>query len=514
MALTTIPAVGQYGIVADTLPQELPLGAWSAGTNVRFIDGAAERVGGHVAAFTTPTVTPYYVAPYTTSTARFWIHAGLARVFCDDGTTKTDITNATPYTGAIDNRWTGGSFNGVLLLNNGKDQPQFWGGSIATPLAPVTGWDATWTCNALRPFKNYIFALGMVKGGVAYPNMVKWSTECAPGTITASGGWDISNPAIDAGEVDLAETPDIIVDALPMGDQFIIYKERSTYSCQYIGQPEIFQFRKLPSAFGMLARGCAVDTPVGHIVLTAGDLVVHQGLAATSLLEGKWRKLLFTSIDSVNYARSFLAVNPRKNEVWVCYPDVGQASCTSALIYNWLTGAVGQRQLPKATYGNTGQINLTGGDAWSSDSFTWAQTSGSWGQNEYSANEGRLVLSSTEPNIILVDTSVQFESVNINASLERTGMAFDTPGMVKLIRSVTPRIDAPMGTVLQIQVCGAMDTESAPIWSAPVTYTVGTTRKADCIAAGRFLGVRITSSSAQGWRIHSLDVDVAVAGAY
>jgi hypothetical protein len=63
-------------------------------------------------------------------------------------------------------------------------------------------------------------------------------------------------------------------------------------------------------------------------------------------------------------------------------------------------------------------------------------------------------------------------------------------------------------------VGGQFDTEQAPVWSAPITYTVGTTRKADCFATGRFLSFRVTSSTANAWRIKSFDMDVIERGPY
>ena len=125
MTITTVPASGQYGYIPDSLPQELPVNAWSTATNVRFRNGYAERFRGNSQVFTTPSVTPYFIIPYRNQNSKFWIHAGIARVYSDDGTTRTDLTPATPYTGAIDDRWTGGSASGVLVINNGIDQPQF-----------------------------------------------------------------------------------------------------------------------------------------------------------------------------------------------------------------------------------------------------------------------------------------------------------------------------------------------------------------------------------------------------
>ena len=92
--------------------------------------------------------------------------------------------------------------------------------------------------------------------------------------------------ALDAGEQDLAETPALLVDCLPLGDVNIIYKERSMYAMTYVGAPYIFRFQRLPGESGMLARGCAVNTPLGHVVLTAGDVVLNNGSGVQSIANG------------------------------------------------------------------------------------------------------------------------------------------------------------------------------------------------------------------------------------
>ena len=110
------------GLNADLTPEEMSNGVWSAASNMRFNNGYAERFKGTAQVFDTPSVTPYFIAPYTTAAARYWIHAGLGAVFADDGTTRTDITGTTP-SGTVNDRWTGGSINGVWIMNNGVDVP-------------------------------------------------------------------------------------------------------------------------------------------------------------------------------------------------------------------------------------------------------------------------------------------------------------------------------------------------------------------------------------------------------
>lgn len=390
MGNAVVPAAGQYGYIPDALPQELPPNAWSVAQNMRFRNGYAERALGTTPVLNTPTVTPYFITPYRVGASQFWVYAGLAKVYSDDGTTKTDITAVVAPTGAIDDRWTGGSAEGVLVLNNGKDQPVFWGGVPATPCAILTGWNSLWRAGALRPFKNYLVALDITKSTTRYGSMVKWSSAAVPGALPTS--WDETDATKDAGEVDLAETTDYLVDSLPLGDINVIYKERSMYGMQYIGGQSIFRFFRLPGEQGMLTKGCAVNTPKGHVVLTAGDLILHNGQGPTSIAEGRVRKWLFNSIDSTNWMRCFLCVNPTVNEVWVCFPESGQSACTIALVWNWQDDTFGVRQLTDTTYGAAGTVNTSQVDTWSADTGTWDTDTTTWNSTGFGAVQNRLLL--------------------------------------------------------------------------------------------------------------------------
>lgn len=458
--------------------------------------------------FTAPSVTPYYLQPYATSTVRYWLHAGLAAVYADDGTTRTNITGAA-LTATTANRFTGGVLNGVAVLNNQADVPQYWAGTGT--LAALTGWNSNWRCKSLRPFKNFLVALHLTKSGTVYPHMVKWSDAADPGAVPAS--WDEADPTKFAGEQDVAETADWMVDSLPLGDANIIYKQRSMYAMRFVGGTQVFEFRRLPGNYGMLTQGCAVDTPKGHVVLSAGDVVIHNGGEPTSIVSGRLRSWLFESqIDPTNVAKCFVAANPGRSEVWICYPEVGQSVCTAALVWNWDTDTWARRALPNINHAAAGLLGYTTSDAWSAESSAWSTDSTVWNQNDLASPAARLLMASTAPAIYLADAGYDFAGTTNTSLLERTGLAFDDPERVKLIKAVIPRIDAPAGTQVSITVGGAMTADAAPSWGSPVTYTVGTSYKADCFAQGRFLSVRFSDSGGQRWRIKSYSVDVQPTG--
>jgi hypothetical protein len=510
--IITIPASGELGLNKDAAPQELPPNAWTEASNIRFRDGYAQRIGGHLQVYTAPSITPYAVAPFVTSAARFWVHLGLTAAFVDDGATRTDISRAAPFTGAIDDRWMCSSFNGVFIANNGVDHPQYWGGNTANDLANIAAWDANWRAAVIRPFKNYLIALDLTKTGTRYQSMVKWSNPADPGTLPAS--WDATSAANEAGELDLAETADALVDGVPLGDTFIIYKERSMYAMQPSGDVYIWRFTRIPGDFGMLTRGCCAATPIGHVVLTAGDVVIHNGTPPKSILTGRMREWLASSIDQTNYKRSFVVANSNTSEVWICFPENAQTTCTKALIWNWEGNTFSVRDLPNVTDADFG-VALFSADTWASDTASWESDVTSWGQSSFAATRSNLVMATTAPLLMATEQSNDFAGTAITATLERKHLAIggDTDN-VKVITGIRPRIDGPAGAVVTIEVGGTMDAETAPTYQPAITYTIGSTLKADVFASGRFHSIRFSSVSSSPWRIRSYDIEYTVQGRY
>jgi hypothetical protein len=516
MTIVTVPLAGQYGVIKDQPPHELPINAWSDSANIRFREGGAERFRGEKKLFETPAVIPYWLQQYNQGGKRWWIHAGLAALYADDGVSaRSNITPASPPTGTVDDRWTGGVLNGVMVANNGKDIPISWGGSGL--MTNLTAWPATTRVASLRPYKNVLVGLDVTKNvgttNNRFPHMVKWSDTAVPGSLPSS--YDETDLTRLAGELDLAEEPSLMVDQLTLGDANIIYKEASMWSMVPTGDTaNVFRFQRLPGEVGALARGCIANTPRGHVVLTPGDVILHAGQGPKSIITSLMRRWLFNNIDGPNRKRTFVTVNPASNEVWVCFPELGAEQCTMAAVWNWEDNHWSIRTLNNVTYAATGQLDYTITSTWAANGDMWQDASSAWNQDELSPAQSRLLTCGASPLIVGVDVSATFNGSTYTSRLERKGLHYDKPDQVKLIKAVYPRIDAAVGTQVQIQVGGTMDIEAAVNWSDPVTYTVGSSYKADAFASGRFLAIRYQSLDNQPWRIRSQDHDIQMMGGY
>ena len=508
-----VPALGQFGLIADQPPQEVPVNGWTDCLNVRFRGGCLERVAGHRQVFTTPSVTPMFVYPYQSLGKRYWVHCSASAVYVDDGTTRTDITGPA-LTGTTADRWTGCVLNGILVLNNGVDSPMYWNGDTGTNLAVLPGWTAGWTARSIVAFKFFLVAIGFNDGTTDYPHLLKWSTEAEPGSVPTS--WDNTDPTKLAEERDIAETTDTVVDGLVLGDGLLIYKEQSIYAARFVGGTYVFETRRVPGGDGMLTKGCACVTPRGHLVLGNGDLMLVDGInEPQSIVADRLRDWLFrTQIDTTQYSKCFVVANPSLNEAWVCYPATGQEYCTRALIWNWESNTFGLRELPNVNHASSGLLEYTAGNSWDADSDSWDSDDTAWNQDEFGPTEPRLIMASNDGKLFLADSGTTFDGTAISAFAEHEGMAFDAPDGYKLIKSVIPRVDASTGTVLSIKAGGAANAEVAPSYSTPASYTVGTTYKADLFASGRFLSLHISSSGGGRWRIKSITLDVQPMGMY
>ena len=61
----------------------------------------------------------------------------------------------------------------------------------------------------------------------------------------------------------------------------------------------------------MIARNCAVNTPMGHVVLTLGDVILHAGGGPKSIADGRVRRAIFEQMDTTYAERAcFVASNP------------------------------------------------------------------------------------------------------------------------------------------------------------------------------------------------------------
>jgi hypothetical protein len=516
MTIVRVPNAGSVGVNKDLSVHELPLNAWTDCQNIRFLDGYAYQFYGHGEVYSSPSVAPQYVMPVVVAGVRYWLYMSAAKSYVVTNTggvaVHTDITHATPHAGVV-NQWSGTLLGGIPILNVGDTSkvPMYWDLNLANDFVNLTNWPAGVYCKSFRSYKNYGIALNITKAGTTYyPFMVKWSHPADPGALPSS--WDHTDATKDAGEADLAEGSDPIVDGLQLRDSFMIYKESSVWRMDYVGGPFVFRFSKVLGTSGALNRNCIVDIDGFHVVLTGSDIIVHDGQSATSVLDKQTRRWFFQNIDASYSNLCFAFKNPFLNEVFICYPAVGSTVCDSAVVWNYKDKTISFRSLPNINHANFGAVDNSLAGTWNQDSDPWSADLTLWNGPDFTPDTARVIMGSTATKIYMLDASSSFDGSIPSAYLERRGLSFDVPEKYKFIRGIRPRISGNTGETVIIKVGYSDDPYAEPTYATAITHTIGTTISNDCLVSGRYISLRFETGTAYQWRLDSLDFDMEVEG--
>lgn len=538
----SVKGLGDVGMITDVDAPVLPDNGWTLLDNVRCIHGRIEPVDGYadITAWSnvgTREVYAHTLQPIETNVAYYIAYPydddgdGQAEaIYVYDGTaTPVDITRsagASPYTGTASDLWTSAFYNGLILLNNGKDCPQYWDGDVANDcvnlpwtLAGSDTWDNTdggavdgsdeYHAKVIRSFKNFLFALDITEtiGGTTayYPQMVHWSSIADPGNLPS---WDYSDATEESGRVSLTETAGRVLDALSLGEQLVLYKEDAIYLCAFTGGQFVFQVRVQSTSHGLWASNCAVDIGGRHVCLGDGVVYTFDGATPTNILEGKLADEFFSKIDSDNYKKVFLTHSKEYSEVWICFPEIGETWANKALVWSYRTNTWFYRSIPKSSKIVAGVVNeTTASDAW--DDGT--ETTLAWDSETTLAWEGRTYSPVGDILIAASDQLIKFgqNSTTDAVQVVRTNIIVEDPTSWYMTRAMYP---VGTGESFQIAIGGQTYIDGPVYWEPAQTFTPGTTRKLDWRTTYPIKAIQVNCDSGNAWTFDSYMIDHVKSG--
>ena len=289
-------------------------------------------------------------------------------------------------------KWTTTNLNGLIVATNGYDTPQMWPlaagvPSTNTPFMELRNWPASAKCHVIRSFRTFLVGLNWTRSN-REPRLVKWSTEASYGSPPST--WSETDNTLDAGEYELSDTPGDIVDGLPMGDSFLIYKNDSIYIMNYVGTPYIFSFKLLSPTIGCLAKNAVAEFEGGHFFIGNSDFYVCNGQQVTPLLPDRLRRTVFDELNGDDYQKCFVAADYVRNEMIAGYPAGSSTVVNKAIIWNWKNNTFSIRDLPNTSHISSGIVAITAGSKWGAEAtLDGAITAGS------PADTGNLTVVST-----------------------------------------------------------------------------------------------------------------------
>ena len=430
------------------------------------------------------------------------------------GTTATGDSDYDANT--TDRRWTATNLNGVIVATNGHDVPQTWplssGGvpQLTVPFVRLRNFPIGNKCKVIRSFRTFLIGLNWVRTNEE-PRLVKWSTEASFGNQPVT--WDETDATLDAGEYELSDTPGNIIDGLPLGDSFLIYKDDSIYIMNYVGTPYIFSFKLLSPTIGLLAKEAVAEFEGGHFFMGNSDFYVCNGQTVTPMLSNKLRRTVFDELNGDNYQKCFVAADYVRNEMMACYPSGSSAVVNKAVIWNWKDNTFSFRDLPSTSHISSGIVAITAGATWDAASGTWDADSDPWGATNYDNVIKNIVFADVTNTKIFRDSKGnKKDDETMLAYVERSGYDLGDPQSVKFVSAVYPQIEVSGDNTINIYIGRQMSTEEGITWEGPIAFNPNSQSKVSCRVSGKYFAIKIESNSDIDWKLHGLAFEVQKKG--
>ena len=444
-----------------------------------------------------------------------------------DGSIVTPISNTSTTdndygANTTDRKWTATNLNGIIIATDGYDTPQYWPlaagvPSLTVPFRELRNWPATSNkCKVIRSFRTFLVGLNWERAGVNEPRLVKWSTEATYGNVPTT--WSEADNTLDAGEYQLADTSGEIVDGLPLGDSFLIYKKNAIYIMNYVGTPYIFSFKLLSPNIGCLAKNCIAEFEGGHFFIGLSDFYLCNGQQVTPLLPERLRRAVFDDLDgdNDNYNKCFVAADYVRNEMIAAFPSTAGASggpADKAIIWNWKTNTFSMRDLPATSHITAGIIEIVAGTQWDNITGTWNAGSGAWGSTNYGNIAENLVFADVTNTKLFRDNSGNTkDGTNMISYIERTGYDLGDPSIIKYVSAVYPELEVSGDNKIKVYVGHQMATEQAITWDNGTDFNPDDQSKVSCRATGKYFAVKFESTGDFDWKLNGLAFDVKPRG--
>lgn len=532
MSRRRINGLGRGGIVQDIKPATLPPQMWSNGQNIRLRDGKILAMLGS-AEFTGTLGSGHKWAGFASgNTTNFWLYSDGTNMYAFDGIDHYNITRSGGYNASNDFLFDVEMFGGVPIINNGVDVPSMWSPvQGSTQLVNLPNWPVGFTCQAMRGYKSFLFALNVNKGGVRYPHMVKWSHPASPGAVPET--WDIEDPTKDAGEASLDDTnAGQIQDALTLGDAFAIYKENSIWTMSFIGGPAKFNRIKLTDRVGLWAKNTLTAIPgrvPRHFFMGLENWYVFNGSDAEPIFDNKLRNTLRLAINLESYRRCFSVINPLANELWFCFPEAGETWPTQALVWHYPSNTTTFREIGKSgriasgLLSNVDEASLEFADGipfsdemYFDDNvgFAWSLT----GSAQLTMFEAETVTG----KLWITDIGNRYYGSFTTRYIERRGLAVTrssadgTFTVDRTKRKLVTRLWAHLSSGNAVIKITATENPDATIdWDSVTGYTATPAAPEVKLAvpvAGRFIAVRIEAEENGYFEMDGYDIEVDVLG--
>lgn len=246
--------------------------------------------------------------------------------------TRSDITGGMVLAASPTRPWASAVFGGSIhIASLNTDGIHFWDGTAAN-LVKI---DESPSFAHINTINNYLVGVYERLGTEHYPYSFRWAAE---GT---NDQW-IATETIDAGEFDISDTPDKCVALHRLGDDLVVYKERTIVPVTFVGGNEVFGRRAAVAGTGLIGPYALAMAGDRHIFMGQENFYSYTGGNVVDDSVGDMiRDKVYPELNKTTANQSRAIYLRDRLEMVYFYPsldNVDDVGCDKAVIYNLKDG--------------------------------------------------------------------------------------------------------------------------------------------------------------------------------
>lgn len=400
---------------------------------------------------------------------------------------------------------------------------------------------------SIRPYKNFLIGMNIDEGtgtpvvadsdgnptettdteyvgyrgeGSVQPSLIRWS-DVQPDP-NSEPSWDVRTPITLAGQLYAAETPDAIVDGLQLRDSFIIYKEESIYSLDFVGGTYVMTLSFLHDNYGLLAKDCAVNVEGYHFCVGKNKIYLNTGSEVQQIGDGFVDNLLFDTLRAGFEKRTFVTVDHRNTEVLIHYVSTdntdAEPSTDKAIIWNYLTKAWSTKNTPSVTFAAYGVYDPQLDNNWDTDESSgglssWDNFNKIWNSNKFDASALYVLSISYAGRKMMVQDINGYRVPTIEGydfALEKLEIDLDEDRVIKYVDRIVPHINGS-GTI-SVRLGSSPQINSPVTWKPYQEYNLSESYSVDQRVSGRYLATSFYGVGVNNMRFYGFTFEGYEAG--
>ena len=523
MAKLRIDDVGSVGLVRDSEPWKVPAAAWTTLENAICKDGTVGVFDGFSSEPLDQISGLKAVYVYTSPSQDFFIICTESKVYVYTAGVPIDITPTSGIGYSVDLNWRMLNFNGVMILNNGVDEPLLWDLNVVEEnqtslprLKRMSDYTDEWavgqSCRSLVSFNNSLFACNVSEGASDFPVLVKFSDFATAGSVPHE--W-YARPSNSAGDFFLSDNLSPIVDAIVFKEFLLIFKDKGVYGIRFVGGNSVYSSFQISSTAGLHSRGCLAVTDNFILALTKDDVLITKGGEFESVIDQRLRRELFSNIDPDLVHHTFVQHDAANNSIWIFIPYIGNIGGL-AYIWNYTLNTWQTRNTGSIVSATTGFAEIDNSPSWEALTLPWEQMDEQWEDGSLGITTESLILAQSLDEAS-VETAVPYDEsvVNLPSTLERKWIPFPRGDVLDwdTVKYVTEvwlkfRTTGEWAQGVEVWLAGQMYQDDPLVWKKVGEFFPNTSRKkVGSRVSGRFISIKLVIPPESAWQLSGYDVE-------